>query len=213
MESPAAAPAAALAAVPTPATALPEATLQAADSSAGAKRQRSIAGMLLGTTSMTSCADGKEEGVQRTRQKTGHETKMVVYQGADNPNVEKNQQITVYVGKHAAEDSRWVLILNVKENGTKQYLCVRCGRTFIGTPARVVNHCLRITGQQVNVCLKTPTVEQKDVLERLRGGSSSTALSSVPLSESCRCEVLVCVFCVASVCSERSLNAFGPLVF
>ncbi|MDC0525807.1 hypothetical protein OAO87_02315 [bacterium] len=40
--------------------------------------------------------------------------------------------VTAWSGSSPAEDARWVIILQIKDNGTKEYLCVRCGHQWIG---------------------------------------------------------------------------------
>ena len=42
------------------------------------------------------------------------------------------------------------------------------------TARRVVSHCLRISGEQVAICTKTLPIEFQDVLQRLRGSSSTS---------------------------------------
>ena len=183
--SPEAAPAPALATALTPPTrpvqdataTLPMAVVAASPRSV--KRQRGITGFLQGTVvepeaeGSGTCSNGRLVG-----QKSAPKTEMIVYTGAQSAAVEQNQQIQIYTGNHAAEDRRWVIILQVKDNGTKSYLCVRCGKTFTGRPNRIISHCLRISGEQVSTCLKAPTAERTDVLTLLRG-STSTALSSL----------------------------------
>ena len=77
------------------------------------------------------------------------------------------EMITVFEGRTAAEDSRWILITALKPNSTKDYLCLACGKAFTGYDGRVVNHKLRLKGNAVEVCLYEPSEECRDVLERV----------------------------------------------
>ena len=60
---------------------------------------------------------------RRRRLKDTAASKVVMHRG---------KQLTIYKGDKAAEDERWVYITEVKENGTKAYLCILCNKSFVG---------------------------------------------------------------------------------
>ena len=133
--------------------------------------QRGIQGFLSDGGGATTVDEGDFQNGRRVRQKKESTSHEITFKG---PGMLHNKKIIVFKSDHAAEDERWILILEKKESGTRKYLCVRCGATFHGKPGRVVSHCLRISGEQVATCNKTLPVELSDVLQRLRGSSSSS---------------------------------------
>ena len=70
-------------------------------------------------------------------------------------------------GDHAVEDPEWVLVL--KNNaGNKQYHCLRCGHEWHGHDGRVIAHFLRLSGEGVKLCTRTPEERCRTVCERAR---------------------------------------------
>ena len=137
----------------------------------GTQRQRGI-DSFLGGRDPEVVDEGDFVNGRQVRQKKVWGTKVVTFGG---PGPYHGKELTVCVSDQAAEDSRWVLILDKKDSGQRKYLCVRCGGTFTGKPGRVLSHCLRISGEQVNICTKTLPVELSDTLHRLRRQSQSPA--------------------------------------
>ena len=58
----------------------------------------------------------------------------------------RGKQLTIYKGDKAAEDERWVYITEVKENGTKAYLCILCNKSFVGHCDKIIAHFLQRGG-------------------------------------------------------------------
>ena len=44
----------------------------------------------------------------------------------------KGKGLVVFKSEKATEDSRWIFVTEIKENGTRVYLCFRCGHSFTG---------------------------------------------------------------------------------
>lgn len=133
-------------------------------SAGGSGRQTVLLGAL-------GADDGSTVNGRKKAKKSAHESYQFQY---------KNQTLMVYKGDQAAEDDRWVVITEIKENGSKAYLCVRCGHTFVGNVGRVIQHGLRIKGVGgIKVCGKTPTVEQQDILTRARNAAQPNASAVV----------------------------------
>ena len=80
-------------------------------------------------------------------------------------------EYTVLEGKHAAEDTRYIRVLERKPNGTRLYYCVGCKTAFTGAPARVVAHLLQRTGSGVGICSQQPSPECKEAMLKLEDGS------------------------------------------
>ena len=92
----------------------------------------------------------------------------------------KSERVQVFQGTHAAEDPRWVMILEVKANGTKRYRCVACPWERTCKIGVVVKHLMRVSGAGAEVCSKLPTTEMSEKLSRFLDAapSASTALST-----------------------------------
>ena len=54
------------------------------------------------------------------------------------PGTDKEKTVTSFNGKSEAENIKWVAVIEVKGNGTKQYICVRCGHEYVGKVGKVV---------------------------------------------------------------------------
>ena len=149
---------------------LPRARNPTADGAAGA------AGALAPAEKVqTDGAGSKRKGIQmwlsgadpadyvngRAQHKKKAPEERIVTIGGENVTVFKD-----FKGTHAAEDERWILILAVKDNGTKTYKCVRCGFVRTCKIGVMINHCMRIAGEGAKLCTKTPTTEMTDALSR-----------------------------------------------
>jgi hypothetical protein len=96
--------------------------------------------------------------------------------------------LTVFQSKDAIEDERWVYIIQYKDNGSKVFLCIACGKEFTGSQEKVINHKLQLGGI-VEKCPKVPDAECRRILEKAKAereaaknrsgylGSSSTSKS------------------------------------
>ena len=111
------------------------------------------------------------------RQKTTPQEQTVVVC----PGTAKEKTVTALNGKSEAENIKWVVVTEQKGNGTKQYICVRCGHEFVGKVGRVINHCLR-EGTDVAKCTMLPTDEQLTVLSRVRAANAAGSSAIVKAS-------------------------------
>ena len=142
--------------------------VEAAAPAAAARQQRGIAAYLTGEVT------DNDGGHKPKRQKKEPEQEQFLYGG---------DTLTIVKGQHAAEDKRWVIILEVKDNGTKQYKCVRCGHQYIGKVDRIISHCLRLGDGKVAKCTRMPTEEQADVLGRLQNSKPGTLVGAAAKSK------------------------------
>ncbi len=117
-------------------------------------------------------------------------------------------KLTIFKGTSAVEDERWVYITEVKDNGTKVYLCARCHKSFTGYDAKVISHCLQLKDGSVAPCAhkptavaagppdnKAPTVKEQTTRGRVTSLPSKTHQSRPQAHrafESC-CLLLTCV--------------------
>ena len=86
----------------------------------------------------------------------------IVTIGGENVTVFKD-----FKGTHAAEDERWILILAVKDNGTKTYNCVRCGFVLTCKIGVMINHCMRIAGEAERAQSYAPKHQQPRMTDAL----------------------------------------------
>ena len=105
------------------------------------------------------------------RQKKVNEGKVVKYQ---------NEDITIF-NAELGEDERWCHVLKINANGTKDYKCLRCGWRRTCKIGEMMSHCLRISGEGVKVCDRTPTEDQLDICGRA-SSTSTTARGRTSLS-------------------------------
>ena len=87
----------------------------------------------------------------------------------------RGNSLTIFKGEHAAEDERWVYVVEVKGNGSKKYICVRCGSDFTGDVGRILAHCLRIGGT-AKPCVHQPSNECRLVLQRVQDEKEKKSL-------------------------------------
>eukprot|EP00966_Prymnesium_polylepis_P263031 6075424-Prymnesium_polylepis.3 len=73
-------------------------------------------------------------------------------------------KIKIFKSDDAVEDERWIYILEMKDNGTKLYLCRACGKDFTGSQEKVIAHKLQLGGV-VKACAHSPTTECRLELE------------------------------------------------
>ena len=102
----------------------------------------------------------------------------------------KGKDLVVFKSEKATEDSRWIFVTEIKDNGTRVYLCFRCGHSFTGNEDKVIAHVLR-HGKICTPCTKQPSDDARIVLERVyqekqkkkeAGGRLSTASPSNQLA-------------------------------
>jgi predicted RNA-binding protein len=105
-------------------------------------------------------ANYREDGGRRRKLRDTPASKEIVILGKG--------KTTIFKGTNAVEDERWVYITEIKENGTKAYLCVRCHKSFTGYDAKVISHCLQLKDGSVAPCTQKPTAEARLVLERAK---------------------------------------------
>ena len=72
-------------------------------------------------------ANYSEDAGRRRKLKSTPATKTVMLRG---------QLVQIYKGEHAVEDERWVLIKQVKDNGTKDYVCALCPTRSLASMTR-----------------------------------------------------------------------------
>jgi hypothetical protein len=84
-------------------------------------------------------------------------------------------ELVVYKGTKATEDERWVYITEVKDNGTKAYLCRQCLRSFTGYEAKIISHCLQLNDGLVASCAYAPSAECRVVLERAKAAKDKAS--------------------------------------
>ena len=160
-------------------------------------RPRGIAAFLSGTQGGD---DAPEQNGRRVRQKAPQSTQVIEYKG---------QQLTVYKGTHAAEDQRWVLVLDVNPNGTKKYKCVACGWERTCKIGVVIGHLMRTEGV---LCRKTPTEVMVDKLSRFVPSASSTLSTAVKTPAVGQTPGVACAFEKSDTLSANTDEAIAKLV-
>ena len=81
---------------------------------------------------VAGAGDGDLTSDKKRKKETNMKSKLV-----EHPK-RAGEMITVFEGRTAAEDSRWILITALKPNSTKDCLCLACGKAFTGYDGRVV---------------------------------------------------------------------------